>query len=84
LIECGVSLINVTFTKREDKNTFNRIEPISDRELFTKKSADVLESFWYKPENTKKTALSLLSCILDYDYSRSKGYLRAGIWLTML
>jgi hypothetical protein len=70
----GRPFINVAFTKGEDKNTFNRIEPTRDRELFTKKFAGVLESFGYTPENAQKTALSLLPDILDYDYSSSKGY----------
>jgi Domain of unknown function (DUF4331) len=66
--------INVAFTKEEDKDTFNRIEPIRDRELFTKKFVDVLESFGHNPESAQKTALTLLPDILDYDYSRSEGY----------
>lgn len=66
--------INVAFTKEEDKNTFNRIEPIRDRELFTKKFVGVLESFGHNPESAQKTALTLLPDILDYDYSSSEGY----------
>jgi len=70
----GHPFINVAFTKGEDKDTFNRIEPTRDRELFTEKFADMLESFGYDPENAQKTALTLLPDILDYDYSNSKGY----------
>jgi hypothetical protein len=70
----GRPFINVAFTKGEDKNIFNRIEPTCDRELFSKKFADVLESFGYNLENAQKTALTLLPDILDYDYSNSKGY----------
>ena len=66
--------INVAFTKEEDKNTFNRIEPIRDRELFTKKFVGVLESFGHNPQSAQKTALTLLPDILDYDYSSSEGY----------
>jgi Domain of unknown function (DUF4331) len=70
----GRPFINVAFTKEEDKDTFNRIEPIRDRELFTKKFVDVLESFGHNPGSAQKTALSLLPDILDYDYSSSEGY----------
>jgi len=70
----GRPFINVAFTKGEDKNTFNRIEPTRDRELFTKKFVDVLESFGYTTENAQKTALTILPDILNYDYSSSKGY----------
>jgi Domain of unknown function (DUF4331) len=70
----GRPFVNVAFTKEEDKNTFNRIEPTRDRELFTEKLASVLESFGHNHESAQKTALSLLPDILDYDYSSSKGY----------
>ena len=70
----GGPFINVAFTKGEDKDTFYRIEPIRDRELFTKKFVEVLESFGHNPESAQKTALSLLPDILDYDYSNSEGY----------
>jgi hypothetical protein len=70
----GRPFINVAFTKEEDKDTFNRIEPIRDRELFTKKFAGALESFGHNPESAQKTALTLLPDILDYDYSSSEGY----------
>jgi hypothetical protein len=70
----GRPFINVAFTKQEDKNTFNRIEPIRDRELFTEKLVSVLESFGHNPESAQETALNLLPDILDYDYSSSEGY----------
>jgi len=70
----GRPWINVAFTKEEDKNTFNRIEPIRDRELFTEKFVEVLESFGHNPVSAQKTALGLLPDILDYDYSSSEGY----------
>jgi hypothetical protein len=70
----GRPFINPVFTKEEDKNTFNRIEPIRDRELFTEKLVSVLESFGHNPESAQKTALTLLPDILDYDYSSSEGY----------
>ena len=66
--------INVAFTKEEDKDTFNRIEPIHDRELFTKKFVHVLESFGHNAESAQKTALTFLPDILEYDYSSSEGY----------
>jgi hypothetical protein len=77
----GRPLVNVIFTKQEDKDTFNRIEPTRDRELFTKKFADLLESFGHSSNSAQQTALSFLPDILDYDYSSSEGY-RNGRKLT--
>jgi hypothetical protein len=71
----GRPFVNVVFTKQEDKDTFKRIEPTRDRELFTKKFADLLESFGYSPESAQQTALTLLPDVLDYDYSSSEGIL---------
>ena len=70
----GRPFVNVAFTKGEDKDTFNRIEPTKDRELFTKKFTDILESFGHSVESAQKIALTLLLDILGYDYSSSKGY----------
>jgi hypothetical protein len=70
----GRPFVNVAFTKQEDKNTFNRIEPAEDGKLFTKKFSCLLESFGHSSESAQKTALTLLPDILDYDYSRAKGY----------
>ena len=58
LTEWDVPLSNVAFTEGEDKDTFNRIEPTRDQEIFTKKFADILESFGYSPENAQQVALS--------------------------
>jgi aconitase A len=77
----GRPFVNVAFTRAEDKDTFNRIEPTRDQELFTKKFADILESFGYSPENAQQVALTLLPDILDYDYSSPEGY-RNGRKLT--
>jgi hypothetical protein len=77
----GRPFVNVVFTKQEDKDTFNRIEPTRDRELFTKKFADLLESSGHSPKSAQQTALTLLPDILDYNYSSSKGY-RNGRKLT--
>ena len=66
--------VKVAFTKEDDKNTFNRIEPIRDRELFTEKLVTVLESFGHIHDSAQETALSLVPDILDYNYSSSKGY----------
>ena len=41
----GRPFINLAFTKKEDKDKFNFIESIRDRELFTRKFVDLLESF---------------------------------------
>lgn len=77
----GRPWVNVGFTKGEDKNTFNRIEPTRDRELFTGKFIDLLASYGYSPENAQQKALSLLPDILDYDYSNAAGF-RNGRKLT--
>ncbi len=77
----GRPFVNVVFTKENDKGTFNRIEPTRDQELFSKKFADLLESFGHSPEGAQQTALTLLPDILDYDYSSSEGY-RNGRKLT--
>jgi hypothetical protein len=37
----GRPFVNVVFTKEKDKDTFNRIEPTHDQELFTMKFADL-------------------------------------------
>ena len=70
----GRPFVNVAFTKEDDKNTFNRIEPIRDRELFTEKLVTILESFGHNHDSAQKTAFTLLPDILDYNYSSSKGY----------
>ena len=70
----GRPFVNVAFTKEDDKDMFNRIEPTRDRELFTQKFADILKSFGHSHESAQQTALTLLPDILDYDYSISEGY----------
>lgn len=77
----GRPFINVGFTNDEDKDTFNRIEPTRDRELFTRKFTDLLASHGRSIENARITALTLLPDILDYDYSLPTGY-RNGRKLT--
>jgi Domain of unknown function (DUF4331) len=74
----GRPFVNVAFTKGEDKDMFNRIEPTRDRELFTKKFADILKSFGHSPESAQQTALTLLPDILDYDYSTPKAIATVG------
>ncbi len=70
----GRPFINVGFTKDEDKDAFNQIEPTRDRELFTGKFTDLLASHGRGLEDARQTALTLLPDILDYDYSRPAGY----------
>lgn len=70
----GRPFINVGFTKDEDKDAFNQIEPTRDREMFTNKFTDLLASHGRSLENARETALTLLPDILDYDYSRPTGY----------
>lgn len=77
----GRPFVNVAFTQGEDKNTFNRIEPTQDREVFTRKFTDLFISSGRSAEDARQTALSLLPDILDYDYSRPAGY-RNGRTLT--
>ncbi len=77
----GRPFVNVGFTLDEDKDTFNRIEPTRDRELFTGKFADLLASHGRSLENAQQTALTLLPDILDYDYSLPSGF-RNGRTLT--
>ncbi len=77
----GRPFVNVAFTKDGDKDTFNRIEPTRDRELFLGKFTDLFISSGRNPEDAQQTALSLLPDILDYDYSSPAGY-RNGRMLT--
>ena len=70
----GGPFINVGFTREEDKDVFNRAEPLRDRELFTGKFTDLLASFGRSPENARQTALTLLPDILNYDYSKPAKY----------
>jgi hypothetical protein len=46
-------LINVAFTKDEDKVTLNRSEPTRDRELFTGKYTDLFASSGRSPEDAQ-------------------------------
>lgn len=77
----GRPFVNVAFTQGEDKNTFNRIEPTQDHEMFIEKFTDLFISSGRSPEDATQTALLLLPDILDYDYSSSAGY-RNGRKLT--
>ena len=77
----GRPFINVGFTEDADKDTFNRIEPTSDRELFTGKFTELLASHGRNIEDARQTALTLLPDILDYDYSRPASF-RNGRKLT--
>ena len=77
----GRPLVNVVFTKDGDKDTFNRIEPTRDRELFVEKFTDLLTSSGRSPQDAQQTALSLLPDILDYDYSSPASF-RNGRTLT--
>jgi hypothetical protein len=77
----GRPWVNVGFTTNEDKDTFNRIEPTRDRELFASKFTERLASFGRSPENAQQIALTLLPDILDYDYSSASGF-RNGRTLT--
>ncbi|MBA2392309.1 MAG: DUF4331 family protein [Ktedonobacteraceae bacterium] len=77
----GRPLVNVAFTKGEDKATLNHSEPRRDRELFQEKFVDLFVSPGRSLEDAQQTALSLLPDILDYDYSCPAGY-RNGRTLT--
>ena len=77
----GRPLVNVAFTKGEDKATLNHNEPIRDRELFQEKFIDLFITSGRSSEDAQQTALSLLPDILDYDYSQPAAY-RNGRLLT--
>ena len=77
----GRPLVNVAFTKGEDKATLNHNEPIHDRGLFQEKFIDLFITSGRSSEDAQQLALSLLPDILDYDYSRPAGY-RNGRTLT--
>ena len=70
----GHPFMNVGFTLNEDKDTFNRIEPTQDREMFMGKLTDLLASHGRSLEDAQRVAFTLLPDILDYDYSRPSGY----------
>ena len=70
----GRPLVNVAFTQGEDKNTFNRIEPTHDRELFAEKFTNLFIASGRNPDDARQAALSLLPDILDYDYASPAGY----------
>ena len=77
----GRPLVNVAFTKGEDKATLNHNEPTRDRELFQEKFIDLFITSGRSSEDAQQTALSLLPDILDFDYSQPAGY-RNGRLLT--
>lgn len=77
----GRPLINVAFTKGEDKATLNHNEPVRDRELFLEKFIDLFIRSGRSQEKARQMALSLLPDILDYDYAQPAGY-RNGRLLT--
>ena len=70
----GHPFVNVAFTRDEDKDMFNRIDPTSDRELFTDKFIELLASHGHSFESARKIALTLLPDILAYDYSKPARY----------
>lgn len=77
----GRPFINVAFTKGEDKDTFNRIEPTRDRELFSKKFTELFIASGRSLEDAQQTANSLPPDILEYDYTKPARY-RNGRTLT--
>ena len=70
----GRPFVNVGFTKDADKDTFNRIEPTRDRELFTEKFIDLFVSSGRSSQDACQMALNMLPDILDYDYSKPASY----------
>lgn len=77
----GHPLLNIVLTTSEDKDTFNRIEPTRDRELFAAKFAAALAAHGRSPESAQETARLLLPDILPYNYASTAGY-RNGRKLT--
>ena len=70
----GHPFLNVALTADEDKNSFNRIEPTRDRELFAAKFAVALEKNGRGREQAHEAALTLLPDILPYNYASTAGY----------
>jgi Domain of unknown function (DUF4331) len=71
----GRPAINTVFNHGEEKNTFNRIEPTRDRELYEASFIGTLESFGHAASEAKAIAEILLPDILTYDSKSSAGFL---------
>ena len=70
----GHPLMNVLFTKDEDKNAFNHAQPEEDRALFLGAFAAALQGFGHDAPSARAVADGLLPDILPYDYSSAAGY----------
>ncbi len=70
----GHPLLNIALTTDADKDTFNRIEPTRDRELFAAKFAAVLAKNGRSHDAAHEAALGLLPDILSYKASSAAGY----------
>lgn len=70
----GHPALNTVFNHGDDKNTFNKIQPTQDRDLFEEKFEDVLMSFGYDETHADAIAKILLPDILSYNYNSTEGY----------
>jgi len=70
----GRPLMNVLFTKGEEKNAFNHTEPDRDRELFLETFTTALQGFGHDAASARSAADGLLPDILPYDGSIAAGY----------
>jgi len=70
----GRPLVNILFTKGEEKNTFNHTQPDQDRTLFLETFAAALRGFGHDSASARAAAHALLPDILAYDYSSAAGY----------
>lgn len=70
----GRPLMNVLFTKGEEKNSFNHSEPDRDRELFLETFTTALQGFGHDAASARGAADDLLPDILPYDSSNAAGY----------
>ena len=64
----GRPLTNILYTKGDDKNAFNQVDPGQDRDLFLGKFAAVLEGNGRSPDDARTVAETLLPDVLAYDH----------------
>ncbi len=70
----GRPMMNVLFTKGEEKNAFNHTAPDQDRALFLETFAAALQGFGHDAASAHAAADGLLPDILPYDNSSAAGY----------
>lgn len=70
----GRPLVNVIFTKGEEKDVFNHAQPEEDRALFLDTFAAALQGFGHDAASARAAADGLLPDILPYDDNSAAGY----------